>query len=73
LFTKTILMMQASKSTKSNEDIDLIISDFGEFLNSEQQSALAMKYAHSATLHHMKVASLKHRLWNSDIDLQSMF
>ena len=66
-------MMQAAKTSKSNEDIDLIISDFGEFLNSEQQGVLAMKYAHTATLHHMKVATLKHRLWHSDSDMQNMF
>jgi hypothetical protein len=63
------MMMQACKNSPSNEDIDLIIADFAEFLTSEQQSALAMKYLHSANATNLKVAELKHKLFIAEPEL----
>lgn len=35
LFQKTLLLRAACKSSTSNQDIDLILADFAEFLNAE--------------------------------------
>jgi hypothetical protein len=39
-----VLLRTACKQEQSNADIDLILADFGEFLNAEQLSYFAMKY-----------------------------
>ena len=65
--------MQACKNSPSNEDIDLIIADFAEFLTSEQQTALAMKYLHMATATDLNVAELKHKLFVAEPELQKSY
>jgi len=49
LFQKTILLKSACGQQQSNEDVDLIVGDFSEFLNAEQQSFIAMKYLASTS------------------------
>jgi len=56
-------MVQATNTSHSNADIDLILTDFGEFLNSEQQSVMAMKYLQLANRKNPRVASLSHRIF----------
>jgi protein transport protein SEC31 len=73
LFQKTILLKTACPQTQSTEDIDLIMADFGEFLNSEQQSFIAMKYLQTSSISCSKAANLKHRIFNSKAQMQQMF
>ena len=70
LFQKTILLRTACKSGTSNQDIDLILADFAEFLNVEQLSYLAMKYLQSSTSSKPEVQNIKHRIYNSHPELQ---
>jgi len=63
----------ACKSTQANSDIDLILADFGEFLNAEQLSYFALKYLQSSSTAQPEVQNIKHRIFNSQPQLQSMF
>ena len=50
LFQKIILLRQACKSATPNKDFDLVVADLGEFLNTEQQGYLAMKFLSTTTV-----------------------
>ena len=70
LLEKSILMMRATGATQANEDICLILADFGEFLSSEQQTHLAMKYMYAAGQQNGRVNELRHKIFLSDPQLQ---
>lgn len=71
LFQKTILLRSACGQQQGNQDVDLILADFSEFLNSEQQGMLAMTYLQTASSAVDKVQNLKSRLWNSSVSQMS--
>lgn len=73
LFQKTILLRSACGQQQSNEDVDLIVGDFSEFLNAEQQSFIAMKYLASTSSVNQKVQNLKHKLFCSNVQIQRSF
>lgn len=73
LFQKTILLRSACNEKDSNQDIDLILADFAEFLNVEQLSFLAMKYLSHSTSTKPEVHNIKHRIYNSHPELQQVF
>jgi hypothetical protein len=72
LFQKTILMIGATGAPETNEDIALILADFGEFLNAEQQAGLAMKYMQSCNIQSRELAGLKHRIFMAEPRLQQV-
>ena len=66
LFEKTILLKTASKNNKIIPDFDLILSDMGEYLASEDLTQLALKYLNLANPKQFNVAVTTDRIFNSD-------
>jgi hypothetical protein len=71
-----VILRTACKSNHPNEDQDLILTDFAEFLNADQQQYLAMKYLQTCSIKSNqggKLANLKNRIFYSAPQLQTIF
>ena len=66
IFEKSILLKTVCKNSKVLNDFDLILSDMGEYLASEDVPQLAMKYLELANPKHTNVAMIKDRIYSSD-------
>jgi hypothetical protein len=66
-------MLQATNSNKQNKDVDLIVAEIAEFLNTEGQAFLAMKYLQMASKKNLRVAMLSHQIQVSDSKLLKQF
>lgn len=66
LFEKAILFKTVSVNTKVLLDMDLILSDMGDYMASEDLKHLAMKYLEFGNPKQPNVAFIKDRVYNSD-------
>ena len=73
LIQKTLLLRTACKARHSTEDIDLILTDFAEFLNADQQQYIAMKFLQSSTINKPELSNLKNRIYYSAPNLHTVF
>lgn len=74
LFQKTIILRAACKQpSATNEDMDLILADFAEYLNVEEMSFTAMKHMQQAQNVSPEVAAVKYRIYASSIEVQQSF
>jgi len=74
LFQKTIILRAACKQPNTtNEDMDLILADFAEYLNVEQMSFTAMKHMQQTQNVRPEVADVKYRVYTSSLEVQQAF
>jgi len=63
LFQKTIILRAACKQPNAtNEDMDLIMADFAEYLNVESMSFTAMKHMQQIKNVRQEVSEVKYRI-----------
>lgn len=60
------MLKTVSKSTKALLDVDLILSDIGEYMAAEDLKMLALKYLELSNPKQANVAFTKDRIYNSD-------
>ncbi len=66
MFEKCILFKTVCKSTKPLLDLDLIITDMAELMNSEDLKMLSLKYLELSNPKQANVAFAKDRIYTSD-------